>query len=63
MESEITAQHLMVALGQEDPERPALDKVPESMHALLNGCWRKVWNVDEGKDKGEEEDEDMFGEL
>jgi serine/threonine protein kinase len=39
MESEITAQHLMVALGQEDPERPELDKVPESMHALLNGCW------------------------
>merc|ERR1712166_261826 len=29
MESEITAQHLMVAL----------DQVPESMHALLNGCW------------------------
>jgi serine/threonine-protein kinase len=39
MESEITAQHLMAALGQEDPERPVLDNVPESMHQLLAGCW------------------------
>ena len=39
MESEITAQHLMVALGQEDPERPLLDQVPESVRSILEGCW------------------------
>ena len=39
MESEITSQHLMAALGHEDPERPVLDDVPLSMHALLTGCW------------------------
>ena len=38
-ESEITTQHIMTALGQEDQQRPILDKVPENMREIISTCW------------------------
>jgi serine/threonine protein kinase len=40
-DNEITSMHIMVLLGQEDPERPSLDAIPMELKSFVEACWNQ----------------------
>ena len=39
--NEITSMHLMVLMGQDDPERPPMDAIPPEIMPIIEACWQQ----------------------